>query len=243
MIEEHKEHRHKNEITLKKSTLWKVGTFLFLGLFIVSLLTGGFKGRDNPRVPSERVIQGLPSGNSGQPTINMKTLADDDPVKGSENAPVTIIEFSDFQCPFCGRFFSQTLPLIESNYIKTGKVKLIFRDFPLGFHQYAQKSAEAAECADEQGKFWEYHDKIFENQAALSSANLKQWASEIGLDTNKFNDCLDSGKMASEVKKDMSDGTAVGIRGTPGFIINGKLVSGAQPFSVFQQIIDAELAK
>ncbi len=98
-------------------------------------------------------------------------ITDNDPVKGSEDAPITIVEFSDFECPFCGRFFSQTLPLIEDNYIDTGKVKFVYRDFPLSFHPQAQPAAEAAECANEQGKFWDYHDKIFNNQGALSTAS------------------------------------------------------------------------
>jgi len=225
-------------IKLKKSTMWKIGTAVFAILFIVSLVTGGFKGSsDSGTVPT------APTGDSGQPTnIDVKELLDDDPMKGDANAPVTIIEWSDFECPFCSRFYEQTLPLIQEQYIDTGKVKLVYRDFPLtSLHPTAQKAAEAAECADEQGKFWEYHDKIFENQALLSVTSLKQWAADLGLDTEKFNDCLDSGKMASEVNKDLQDGADVGIRGTPGFIINGQLISGAQPFSVFQQVIESQL--
>lgn len=184
----------------------------------------------------------LPSINEQQPLI-IQVSADDDPVKGKKNAPVTIIEFSDFQCPFCGRFFAQALPLIEESYIKTGKVKLVYRDFPLSFHQYAQKAAEAAECADEQGKFWEYHDKIFENQNALDTSSLKQYAKDLGLDATKFNSCLDSGKMASEVQKDFKDGASYGVSGTPTFFINGVEVVGAQPYNIFEQIIEQELNK
>jgi len=178
-----------------------------------------------------------------EPSQRLQVSADDDPVKGSKDAPVTIIEFSDFQCPYCGRFYQQTLPLIEENYIKTGKVKIVYRDFPLSFHQYAQKAAEAAECAHEQGKFWEYHDKLFENQNALDVASLKQYASELGLDAQKFNDCLDSGKKASEVQKDFNDGSMYGVSGTPTFFINGIPLVGAQPYSVFEQIINQELSK
>src|SRR3989338_199678 len=97
----------------------------------------------------------------------IKASADDDPFKGSKDAPVTIIEFSDYQCPYCARFDQQTLPALTDNYINTGKVKFVYRDFPLAFHKNAQKASEASECADEQGKFWEMHDKIFENQQAL----------------------------------------------------------------------------
>ena len=155
--------------------------------------------------------------------------ADDDAVKGSADAPVTIIEFSDFQCPFCARFYSQTLGEIDDKYIKTGKVKLVFRDFPLSFHQNAQKAAEAAECAEEQGKFWEMHDKLF--------------AKDLGLDSAKFDECLVSDKYASEVQKDFKDGQGAGISGTPSFFINGVKLVGAQPFSAFQQVIEQELNK
>jgi protein-disulfide isomerase len=177
-----------------------------------------------------------------EPTINLKI--GNDPVKGDKNAPITIIEFSDFECPFCSRFNLQTLPQIEKEYISTGKVKLIFRNFPLTMmHPNAQIAAEAAECAHEQGKFWEFHDKIFNNQQLLSLENLKRWAGEVGLNTNKFNQCLDSGKMAKEVQKDLSEGLEYGVTGTPAFFINGKLISGALPFATFKQMLEAELAK
>ncbi len=175
------------------------------------------------------------------PSIDMSALIDDDAVKGDKDAPVTIIEWSDFECPFCGKFYSQTLGQIEEEYIKTGKVKLVYRDFPLGFHTNAQKAAEAAECAGEQGKYYDMHDKLFEKGVKGGVNSFKQYAEDIGLNTAEFDSCLDSGKMASEVQKDMQDGGAAGIRGTPGFIINGQLISGAQPFSVFKQIIDQEL--
>ncbi len=182
--------------------------------------------------------------NNGQPVnqpSKVQVSAEEDAVKGSKNAPVTIIEFSDYQCPFCAKFYLETFPQIEESYIKTGKVKFVYRDFPLGFHQFAQKAAEASECADEQGKFWEYQDKIFKNQQVLDIANLKQYAKDLGLDAAKFNDCLDSGKMASEVQKDLKDGQSYGVDGTPAFFINDIFVGGAQPFSVFQQVIEQAL--
>ena len=172
----------------------------------------------------------------------MKALLDDDAVKGDENAPVTIVEWSDYQCPFCGRFYSQTYGQLKTRYIDTGKVKLVFRDFPLSFHANAQKAAEAAECAGEQDKYYDMHNKLFEGGVTGGVATFKKYAGEIGLDQAKFDSCLDSGEMANEVAKDMQDGQAAGVRGTPGFIINGKLVSGAQPFSVFEAAIEAELA-
>ena len=173
------------------------------------------------------------------PTVDVS--ADDDPVLGSADAPVTIIEFSDFQCPFCKRFADQAWPQIYEEYIKTGKVKVVFRDFPLGFHDKAQKAHEATECADDQGKFWEMHDLMFANQASISEDNYKKWAGDLGLDTTEFASCLDSGKHAQEVKDDFADGQAAGVSGTPSFFINGKKLVGAHPFATFKQVIDAEL--
>lgn len=188
-------------------------------------------------IPPTEQNQNLPSAQQ-----RIQVSPDDDPTKGSANAKVTMIEFSDFQCPFCARFWKDTLPLLEEEYIKTGKLKFVYRDFPLDFHQFAKKAAEAAECANEQNKFWEYHDKLFENQQALDITSLKRYAQELGLDTAKFNECLDSGKYANEVQKDVQDGMAYGVSGTPTFFINGIEVVGAQPYSVFKRIIDQELA-
>jgi len=222
----------KDTITLKKQDLWKYSTFLLLTVLVLVSFVGGFN------FPSIGKIFKDPS-NAG---INMDDLADDDAFKGDKDAPVTIVEWSDYECPFCERFYSQTLGLIDEEYIQTGKVKFVYRDFPLGFHQNAQKAAEAAECAGEQGKYYDMHDLLFESGVEGGVTAFKQYAATIGLDTDEFNSCLDSGEMASEIQADMQDGQAVGVSGTPGFIINGKLISGAQPFSVFQQAIEAELA-
>ncbi len=173
----------------------------------------------------------------------VEVSADDDTVKGDPNAPVTIIEFSDYECPFCTRFWSDTLPQITKEYIDTGKVKHVYRDFPLGFHTSAQKAAEASECAGDQDMYWEMHDKLYKNNNALAVSDLKGYAAELGLDTDAFNTCLDSGKYEDEVKSDMADGEAAGVTGTPGFFINGKKLVGAQPFSAFKQIIDTELGE
>ncbi len=175
---------------------------------------------------------------------NVEVSVDDDAFKGNENAPVTIVEFSDYECPFCGRFYSETLSQLESEYINTGKVKFVYRDFPLGFHQNAQKAAEAAECAGEFGndEYWEMHNKLFEEGVDGGINAFKQYAKEIGLDSKKFDNCLDSGQMESEVNADLNDGVSYGVSGTPGFFINGKKLEGAQPFSAFKEIIDAELA-
>ncbi len=167
----------------------------------------------------------------------MKVLADDDPVLGSESAPVTIVEFSDFQCPFCARFRAQTFDRIKENFTDKGLVKFVYRDLPLSFHQYAQKAAEAAQCAHEQGKFWEYHDLLFKNQRSLDVNSLKKYAADLGLDVDKFSECLDSGKYADEIAKDAQDAASLGISGTPGFVINGQVLVGAQPYREFERII------
>ncbi len=179
-----------------------------------------------------------------QPT-NIKVDVKGDPFKGNKDAKVTIVEFSDFQCPFCSRFYEQTFPQLEKEYINTGKVKLVFKDFPLrSIHPLAQKASEAAECADEQGKFWEYHDKLFEAQQEWRTSGIdsfKQYASDLGLDTEKFNNCLDNDETKDEVDEDYNEALKAGGRGTPYFVINGKPLSGAQPFANFKAIIDAEL--
>lgn len=175
----------------------------------------------------------------------------DAPLKGDKNARVTIMEFSDYQCPFCRRHAVNTLPHIDKEYIATGKVRYIFRDFPLeSIHKYAQKAAEAAHCAGEQGKYWEMHDKLFDNQKALSSENFTKYAKSIGLKTSSFKKCLDSGKFAETVNKNLTEGQQLGISGTPTLLLgisdgdkfkNIKLTRGAQPFAVFKQEIDALL--
>jgi protein-disulfide isomerase len=170
-------------------------------------------------------------------------------VIGDADAPITIVEFSDFQCPFCARFFSETEGQLMDQYVDTGKVKIAYRHFPLSFHQNAQKAAEASECAAKVGgndAFWKYHDILFQrgqgDGTGLNNADLKAYAAELKLDTTKFNSCLDGGEMASVVQKDFADGQAAGVSGTPSFYLNGQQIVGAQPFSVFKAAIDAELS-
>lgn len=168
------------------------------------------------------------------------------PIKGDENAPVTIVEFSDFECPFCGRFYSETLSKIITDYVDTGKAKLYYRHYPLSFHPNATPLALASECANDQGKFWEMHDLIFEKTVAGTSSTatadtMKQWAVDLGLDANTFNSCLDNKTHQSKVDEDFAAGNEVGVSGTPTFYINGKQLVGAQPFESFKAIIDEEL--
>ena len=181
----------------------------------------------------------------------IKALMDDDMRIGSDTAPVVMVEFSDFQCPFCRKFWADSFQEIKKDYIDTGKVQLVYRDFPLSFHPSAMIAAQADECADDQGKGWEMLDKMNSEQAKLgpgtvqfTADDLKRWASEIGLDSSRFDSCLDSGNYSSEVQDDFSDGSSAGVRGTPSFILakrDGSVavpLSGALPYSTFKSNLD-----
>ncbi len=157
---------------------------------------------------------------------------------GGAKAPVTIIEFSDYQCPFCKRAES-SVDQVMSTY--GDKVRLVFRDYPLPMHPLARPAAEAANCANAQGKFWEYHAKLFANQSALADDKLKEYAKDLGLDTGKFEQCLAAKPYKAAIDKDIEDGSKVGVNGTPAFFINGRMLSGAQPFDKFKEVIDDEL--
>jgi len=169
-------------------------------------------------------------------------IGDNENIRGAANAKVTIVEYSDFECPFCNRV-TPTIKQILDEY--GDDVRVVYRHFPLNsIHPYAQKSAEASECAADQGKFWEFHDLIFADQAGLKGGDdqLKAWAAELGLNAGDFASCLDSGEKKGRVDSDQAGGAALGVTGTPGFFINGVNLSGAQPFSAFKTLIDQELA-
>ena len=185
------------------------------------------------------------------PTGILQISLDDDPVLGDPDAPITIVEFSDFQCPFCKRWYSDTLSQITEDFIDTGKVKLVYRDLPLdSLHPNARSTHIAAECADEQGKFWEYHDILFEDQSGWNrlpqdelSSKLTEYATTLELNTSSFESCLSSPEIANEVNKDFLDASRYGATGTPTFFIGNEKVGfsklvGAQPFSSFKAIID-----
>ena len=185
-----------------------------------------------------------------QGNVRVDVSAEDDPSIGNKNAKVTMIEFSDYQCPFCRIFWKESFSQLKKEYIDTGKVKFVYRDYPLSFHPMSEPSAQAGECADDQGKYWEFHDKIFgeedkkgQGTVTYTIQELKLWASQIGLNQADFNKCLDSGKYKEEVQKDFNDGTSAGVSGTPSTFINGRLVVGAQPYASFKAIIDEELKK
>ena len=180
------------------------------------------------------------AGGPAPDTKIYKVDAGNAPSKGPKSAPVQIVEFSDFQCPFCGRVVP-TIKQIEDKY--GDKVRISFRNFPLPFHNNAQAAAEAGAAANAQGKFWQMHDKMFANQQALDRASLEKYAGEIGLDVGKFKSDLDSGKYKDVVNKDMEYAKTVNVNGTPAFFINGHFINGAMPFESFAQVIDAELQK
>jgi protein-disulfide isomerase len=188
------------------------------------------------RAPGGPAAQQAPRGPDPAKVYSVPVA--DEPAKGSKNAWVTVVEWSDFQCPFCSR----VVPTIKQMIDTYGDdVRIVFKHNPLGFHQRAKPAAMAAECAHEQGKFWQMHDVLFENNRALEDANLDEYAKKIGLDMGRFKSCYTSNKHAARIDAQQREGMTLGARGTPAFFINGKFLSGAQPFERFKEVIDAEL--
>ncbi len=162
------------------------------------------------------------------------------PSRGPAKAPVTIVEYADYQCPYCAMLVS-TFKQIEEKY--SGRVRVVFRDYPLPYHAQAPKAAEAAHCAGEQGEFWKMHDSLYLNQKSLGVADLKRLSGELGLDAEKFGECVDSGRHADTWRKSAKEGEAMGVKYTPTVFVNGRMVSGAQPFEVFDEIVVDELQR
>lgn len=154
-------------------------------------------------------------------------IKDDDHIRGYKNAPITIVEYSDFQCPYCSKFHT-TMNKVIKDY--PNKVRWVYKHFPLDFHPYAIKAAEASECAADQNKFWEYNDALFTEQADIDNDIFGKIAKDLGLNTNKFNECLDSGKYTDKVEADYQSGVEIGVSGTPGSFINGNSLGGALPY-------------
>ncbi|MGE5216349.1 MAG: thioredoxin domain-containing protein [Chloroflexota bacterium] len=175
------------------------------------------------------------------PIQRANVVIKDAPSRGAETAPVKIVKFEDFECPFC-RAVQPTLAALLKKY--DGKIRIIHKDLPLEeIHPQAQLAAEAARCAEDQGKFWQYHDTLYHNAPKLSPADLKAYAKEVGLDVGSFDQCLASGKHKAGVQQDLNEGAKLGLTGTPSFFINGREISGAQPLEAFSAIIDEELAQ
>jgi protein-disulfide isomerase len=171
----------------------------------------------------------------------VEVSAEDAPFKGPADAPITIVEFSDFQCTYCKRVIS-VLDQVLERY--PDKVRLAFRDFPIAnIHPQAEKAAEAAHCAAEQGKFWEFHDLLFEKQDAIPTTNFAEHAKALGLEVATFQTCIDGGKYQEKVERNYAAGVKAGVSGTPAFFINGRLLSGAQPLEAFKTVIDEELER
>ncbi len=235
-----KENKENNVIRISKSTLWMSISAILAVLLVISIFTGGFGGKtsatgavvdDSAKAAQSRDAQKAP----GDSTDNTAIVVEGRAFKGAEDAKVTIVEYSSFSCGYCNRVRA-TIDQILENY--PDDVKIVYKHFTRGGTD--SMTAQATECAGDQGKFWEMHDIIFDKG---SSGDVKGYAKDIGLDADSFAECLDSGKYASRVNEDTSEGRSLGIRGTPSFNINGELVVGAQPYNAFQQVIDAELAK
>ncbi len=219
------------------------------GLIVAFALSQGNVSLNQPKQPNQAVAPAL-----GQ---KVNVALGHLPVLGDKNAKVTVIEFSDFQCPFCERYFNDAEKGIIKDYVNTGNVKFSYRHFPLtSIHPNAYKASSASECANEQGKFWEYHDLLFQNQTTWSNldstgavAKFKEYAGTLGLNTGSFSSCLNSDKYKADIDKDISDGTAAGVNGTPATFVDGSMVQvngnsvGAAPYSMFKTIIDQELSK
>lgn len=216
-----------------------VAFFILLGV----TMSGSSSNSNSAANVAVNAAAGNPTVEPTEPSANPSALSDittSDYVRGDYNAPVTLIIFSDYQCPYCASH-EATIKQILNDY--KGKVRMVFRNFPLSFHAEAEKAAEATECAGEQGKFWEMHDKIFEanENGTMSVDQWKTIAKALGLNTSKFNDCLDSGKYVDKIKADMAEGQAAGVSGTPATFVNGELVTGAVPYEQFKTIIDSNL--
>ncbi len=264
---------NKDEITLKRSTFYGLVIIGMISLLISAFL-GGYtfnnfvtpkmivipssppQGMDQPQgkvgqksitAPQEDT---MPNDGSPLPTArnNPVPSVDDDPMRGNKDAQITLIEFSDYQCPFCKRAFDETMPQIKHDYIDTGKIKHVFRDYPLPFHKNAFAAALAAQCAQDQQKYWQYHDLLFERQSQWQDQNatgvvltFKKYAQELDMNPNMFDQCLDSKKYQEEVNKDIMHGSVYGISGTPTFYIGNEAkgftqIIGAQPFSSFDNL-------
>lgn len=180
-----------------------------------------------------------PAGGNDNSQIVSINVSENDHIRGNKNAPVTIIEFSDFQCPYCSNFH-ETMKQVVENY--PNDVRWVYKHFPLdSIHPYARKAAEASECAADQDKFWEYTDELFKNQSNISPEYFSRVAKSVGLNTSQFDECLDSEKYKSKVNNDYQQGIQAGVRGTPGNFINGQSVPSALPYEQIKSMIDGLL--
>lgn len=228
-------------------------TLNFIGQLVIALAVAGSgwlihtdlrDGRpsgDSAAAPSERPSAEAADEQPDQPSAveNWERLVrSHNPARGPEDAPVTIVEFSDFECPYCGRHFQQTYPKIIEEY--GDEVRMVFKHLPLAFHSNAKPAAVAAQCAAREGKFWELHDLLFRNQRSLSENNILELGGQIGLG-DEWAQCFKNRETMEQVEQDLDDAQSVGVRGTPTFLVNGKIIPGAVPFRSFKQRIEAEM--
>ena len=231
------------------SSIIIAGGLIFLGIQIGNG-GGGVVAADIEKGIEDYVAKQQEEAN--QPRVVEGDFSDDDAFLGDEDAPVTLVEFSDFQCPYCRSFYNGAYAEIKKNFVDTGKVKFVYRDYPLSFHDGAFPAALAAECARDQGGddvYFAMHDMIFDGQNALGSGTVKipeedllVYAENLGLDMNEFGECYDGEKFKDEIYRDQAEGQSIGIDGTPGFILEGQVISGAQPYSVFEEAINSILS-
>ena len=251
-VEETKPQSGEVTITLRR---WHLYAFVMPLIFIVGLGLGflvrgwvslpGISQADSAAAssdPAAVVAQSNPDAPVETPQVVRYDIpVDDDPFLGSEDAPITIVEFSDYECPYCRQWHSEVYSQLLDTY--GDQIRFVYRDFPLeSIHVNAKPAAEAANCANEQGVFWDYHDKLFSMELGLSPEAYQEYASQLELDEEAFQECMESGRYQQEVQSDFDFAANLGVRSTPTFFINGIAVVGAQPFEIFQQVIEKELA-
>lgn len=223
--------------------LCTIGFFILLSMTLKGGIEVGGKGNNQPSAPSAP-LPSDPGLDAPAAVGEVKPIGSDDHVRGAKNAKVTLYEWSDFECPFCSRFHPSMVQLLNEY---EGKVKWVYRHFPLSFHPQATPAANAAECAAEQGKFWEYADELFANQSTLGDATYASIADKLKLNKSKFDSCYKAKKYNAKITQQMSDGSAAGVTGTPGTIIvaadgSKQLVPGAVPYEQLKAMVDAALA-
>ena len=194
---------------------------------------------------------GLAARPSRKAPARVKVALSDRPIRGDKDAPLTLVEFTDYQCPYCQRFFRDTYPQLKAKYIDTGKLRLVVKDFPLSFHKNARKAAQAAHCAGDQERFWEMHDLLFDNANRLQAKLLPGYAEALSMDVAEFDECLASNRHLTAIDGDSRDARTAGITGTPSFVLGktdgdtlvGARITGAKPLQIFERQIEALLAQ
>ncbi len=247
----HEERREAQEASGEKQT----SSFMLPASILVAgvLIAGSVIYSTGRKTPAQNPAPGNTQQAATAPAANLADalkIGNRDVILGDPKAPVALIEYGDYQCPFCGRMFTQVEPQLREEYIKTGKVKMVYRNFQF-LGQESTNAGAAAECSKDQGKFWAFHDELYkaeiadgqENNGNLTKSLFVKLAGDAGLDVNAFTSCYDSGKYTAQVEKDRNDAGAIGVNSTPTTYVNGQMVQGAQPYSAFKSVIDIALQK